>query len=108
MFCNACGKTLSDDARFCNYCGAGVGQHPVHPPKKLIRSRADHKVAGLCGGLALYLELDPTLVRVLWVIITVMSGIFPGLIAYLVAWVIVPEEPLALPVVASDQPATNP
>ena len=59
--------------------------------KKLYRSVADRKVAGVCGGVANYLNMDPTVVRVLWTIIS-LPGLF-GVIAYIVCTFIIPEEP---------------
>ena len=76
MYCNACGKNIAEDGRFCCYCGNVVGIPPT--PKKLMRSRSDRKIAGVCAGLAHYLELDVSLVRILWFFITLACGIFPG------------------------------
>lgn len=59
--------------------------------KKLYRSK-DKKISGVCGGIAEYFELDPTLMRLLWIILTVASC-WLGLIAYLVCALIVPPEP---------------
>jgi phage shock protein C len=105
MYCNACGKVIAEDGRFCSYCGNVVGVPPVR--KKLMRSRSDRKIAGVCSGLAQYLELDTSLVRILWFFITLACGIFPGLVAYVLAWIIIPEEPFLLPAVASRQPITT-
>lgn len=101
MYCNACGKMIAEDGRFCSYCGNVVGIPPV--AKRLMRSRSDRKVGGVCAGLAQYLDLDTSLVRILWFFITLACGIVPGLVAYVLAWVIIPEEPLLLPVNASRQ-----
>lgn len=105
MYCNACGKAISEDARFCTYCGTVVGHPPA--PKKLIRSRYDRKIAGVCAGMGHYLDLDVTLVRLVWALVTIMAGVFPGVIVYVLAWIVVPEEPEARPV-AAGQPVTNP
>ena len=105
MYCNACGKSIVNDASFCSYCGNAVGIAPA--PKQLIRLRSDRKIAGVCSGLAKYLDLDTSLVRILWFFITFISGIVPGIVAYALAWVIIPEEPHLLPVVASHQPITT-
>ena len=59
--------------------------------KKLYRSLTDRKVAGVCGGVANYLNMDPTVIRVLWTIISLL-GLF-GVIAYIVCAFIIPEEP---------------
>ncbi|MFH1450659.1 MAG: PspC domain-containing protein [archaeon] len=58
--------------------------------KKLYRSKTDRKIAGVCGGLAEYFEVDPTLVRLLWVVFTLCGG--AGLLAYIIAWIIIPEK----------------
>jgi len=105
MFCNACGKTIADDGRFCSYCGNVVGITPT--PKKLMRSRGNRKIGGVCAGLAQYLDLDISLVRILWAFITLACGIFPGIIAYVLGWIIIPEEQLLLPVATSQQPVTS-
>lgn len=59
--------------------------------KKLYRSRDDRKIGGVCGGIAEYFNLDPTLVRVGAVVLTILWG--AGFWAYIIAWAIVPERP---------------
>lgn len=105
MYCNACGKAIAEDARFCAYCGTVLGQPPG--PKKLMRSRSDRKIAGVCAGMGHYLDLDVTLVRLVWVLVTILAGIFPGVVVYVLAWIVVPEEPAAIRVAAAGQPVTN-
>jgi phage shock protein C len=61
-------------------------------PKRLYRSRNDRMIAGVCGGIAQYLKVDPTVVRIVTVIVALLPG--PAIVAYLIAWLIVPEEPL--------------
>jgi phage shock protein C len=61
--------------------------------KRLYRSRNEKMVAGVCGGLADYLDIDPTIIRIIWVVVTLMGG--AGLLAYLVMWIVVPLEPEA-------------
>ena len=63
--------------------------------RKLYRSRSNRKLAGVCGGLAEYFTIDTTLVRVLFVVLAVMGG--PGVLAYLLLWILVPEKPLGAP-----------
>ena len=60
--------------------------------KKLYRSRQSKYLAGVCGGLAEYLNVDPTVIRVIFVILLFPGGL-PGLIPYLLLWAIVPLEP---------------
>lgn len=63
--------------------------------KRLTRSRTDRRVAGVCGGLAEYLDVDPTFVRLVWIVLSVVPGaIIGGVIAYLLAWIVMPEAAL--------------
>ncbi|HPU01242.1 MAG: PspC domain-containing protein [Firmicutes bacterium] len=61
-------------------------------PKRLYRSRRNCMIAGVCGGLAEYLNLDPTVVRLIYVILTLFSAAFPGLLLYIIAAIIMPQE----------------
>jgi phage shock protein C len=105
MYCNACGKAMAEDDRVCSRCGNLVGIPPT--PKKLIRSRGERKIAGVCAGLAQYFNLDVWLVRILCVFITLATGVCPGAVTYMLAWIIVPSEPELKPVVAAQQPVTS-
>ena len=58
--------------------------------KKLYRSSTDRKLAGVCGGIAKYLNMDPTVIRVLWAIVSLFG--FVGVVAYIVCAFIIPEE----------------
>jgi phage shock protein C len=61
------------------------------PTRKLTRSRTDRQVAGVCGGLAEYFGLDPTVVRVLFIIAGFLTG--PGVVMlYIILWAVVPDE----------------
>jgi phage shock protein C len=62
-------------------------------PKKLYRSESNKVVAGIIGGLGEYLNIDPVPLRLLWLLIVVLTGIFPGLIIYGIAIMIVPRKP---------------
>ncbi|HWQ44069.1 MAG TPA: PspC domain-containing protein [Methanosarcina barkeri] len=59
---------------------------------KLYRSKKNKIIAGICGGIGEYFKINPTLVRLLWLLISVMS-VGAGLVAYIIAWIIIPEEP---------------
>ena len=58
--------------------------------KRLYRSVKDRVLGGVCGGLGKYINIDPVLVRVVWAILFFAAG--AGLLAYIIAWIIVPEE----------------
>jgi len=57
----------------------------------LQRSRDDRIIAGVCGGIAEWLGWDPTLVRLLFVLVSIFSAAFPGILVYLVLWIVMPE-----------------
>ena len=59
--------------------------------KKLFRSRKNRMIAGVCGGIGEYLEIDPTVVRLIWVLLVFLS-FGAAIIAYIIAWIIVPEK----------------
>ncbi len=101
MFCPQCGKEYSEKVNFCCHCGAAMVV-PTVARKKLARSRRDSKIAGVCAGFAEYLDLDPTLVRLVWLMLAFFGGW--GLIGYLVAWLIMPEDPETQ---ASSAPASS-
>ena len=61
--------------------------------KKLYRSNTNKVFAGICGGMGEYFEVDPTVIRLFWLVIIILSGVFPGLIAYILALFIVPKKP---------------
>ncbi len=63
----------------------------MDPSRKLYRSRTNRKLAGVCGGLAEYFNVDPTLIRVAFVVLTALGG--AGLVAYLGMWLVIPSEP---------------
>lgn len=59
---------------------------------KLTRSRTDRMFGGVCGGIAKWLGWDSTYVRVIYVVVSILSAAFPGLLVYLLLWIIVPAE----------------
>lgn len=107
MFCPQCGKEYPEKVNFCCHCGSAMFT-PARPDRKLRRSRRDKKIAGVCAGFADYLELDATLVRMIWLMLAFVGW---GLIGYLVAWIIMPEEPQVSPAKApsaTPEPVPNP
>jgi phage shock protein PspC (stress-responsive transcriptional regulator) len=66
-------------------------EHPTTPqPKRLLRTRDDQMIAGVCGGLARYLGVDPTLVRVV-AVVALVFGFPAALVGYVLAWAIMPS-----------------
>ncbi len=98
MFCPQCGREYAQKVNFCCHCGAAMSVPAARPRRNLYRSRTDEKIAGVCGGLAEHLEVDSTIVRLIWVAATVLAGW--GLIAYIIAWIVIPREPERQSVVA--------
>jgi len=60
--------------------------------RRLYRSRTDRKIAGICGGLAKYFDIDPVIVRLAWVLLFFLGG--SGIFLYIIAWIVIPLEPL--------------
>jgi phage shock protein PspC (stress-responsive transcriptional regulator) len=94
---------LDPSSRFCPFCGATVnaggsfaGEGAYRPAAQLTRPRQNRIVAGVCAGFALHYGWDLNLVRVITALIIVLTGV--GAIAYIAAWVIIPESPYGLPV----------
>jgi phage shock protein C len=59
-------------------------------PKRIFRSKTDRVLGGVCGGLGIYFNIDPVLVRVLWAASFFLGGV--GFLGYLIAWIIIPDE----------------
>jgi phage shock protein C len=96
MTCSNCQKQIADGSKFCYNCGAKQAETaPAYTPpayaqqKRLVRSINDRKLAGVCAGIADYFDMDPTIVRVLWLLATLVPG--PNIIAYVILWIAVPE-----------------
>ncbi|HSX33291.1 MAG TPA: PspC domain-containing protein [Candidatus Saccharimonadales bacterium] len=60
--------------------------------KRLYRSEADKKIAGVCGGIADYLAVDSTVIRLVWLLLTLATGIVPGILAYILAAAVMPRQ----------------
>lgn len=61
-------------------------------PKRLYRSSTDKQIAGVCGGLGKYLDIDPTIIRLAFVALLIVGG--QGLLLYIILAIVIPEEPL--------------
>ncbi|GAB6181567.1 hypothetical protein JCM14036_28860 [Desulfotomaculum defluvii] len=60
--------------------------------KRLFRSRSQRMIAGVCGGIAEYFNADPTIVRVIYILGSLLSVAFPGIIIYIILMIIIPSE----------------
>ena len=106
MLCIHCGREIFDSSNFCSSCGVRQRQRTSH--KQLTLSATNKKIAGVCGGIAEYLDVDPTMVRLIWVALSVVPGGFVGgAIAYFLAWIIIPKAP-AFASTAVGEAATQP
>ena len=63
----------------------------MNTEKRLYRSRSNRTLAGVCAGIAEYYGWDPTLVRVAWIVLTLLGG--SGVLLYLIMWLVMPESP---------------
>ena len=86
--CPRCLRELNPEARYCHVCGTRV----AGAPRELRRLRAKEKLAGVCAGLADYFDLDPTLVRVVYVVASVFTGVLPGIALYVILALVIPVE----------------
>jgi phage shock protein C len=109
MNCLQCHKEIAEYSNFCYYCGARQVSAPSaapRPQKRLMRSSTDCKLGGVCGGLAEYLDVDSTIVRLIWVVLILFPfPLIPAVLGYFVAWVVIPQAPPPIPVEVSAQPA---
>ena len=85
MLCPKCQKDVAEGSKFCYNCGAqltGQAAPPAAgyaaPAKRLMRSTRDKKIGGVCAGLAEYFDLDPTLVRIVWLLAVFCAGTGSG------------------------------
>lgn len=95
MLCANCHREIAEYSNFCYYCGARQSAAPPPQPrvvsKKLMRSVTDKKIGGVCAGFAEHLGLDVTMVRLIWLLLAIFTGV--GFIAYIVAWIVMPLAP---------------
>lgn len=76
--------------------------------KKLYKSETDQVITGIIGGLGEYFSIDPTIIRIVFVVIVLVSGIFPGVIAYILAYFIIPERPHEISTIITPPPMERP
>ena len=98
MTCTGCGRTVETNAQFCSGCGLAllVNQYALSRPERLIRPREGRMIAGVCAGFARRYGWDPALVRLVLVLGLVFGAGTP-LLAYFIAWIVMPNGQLSLP-----------
>jgi phage shock protein C len=96
MFCTKCGSELREQDYFCSACGAATARSavPPRPEARLSRPMSEAKIAGVCAGFARYFGFDVTLIRILWAVLIVCPVPSFGLVAYIVAWIVMPKDPV--------------
>ena len=95
MFCTKCGTEAKDTDKFCCECGTSTGRAPrPERQERLSRPMHDAKIAGVCAGFARYLNVDLTLIRILWIVMLVWPLPLFGLALYIVAWIVMPKDPV--------------
>jgi len=108
MFCTRCGTQLNESVKFCNECGCSTSNSTAWAPRteRLTRPMSEAKIAGVCAGFARHFGLDVTLVRIVWAVLTLWPLPLLGVIGYIVAWIVMPKDPL--PVVTAQPVNTTP
>jgi phage shock protein C len=93
MFCTQCGVELEDQDRFCAQCGKPTRPGYTARTYGAVLSRPidKKKIAGVCAGFARYFNVDVTLMRILWVALTIVTGGL-GLLVYIGAWILMPKD----------------
>ncbi len=94
MYCTQCGVELSEEFRYCPQCAAPTGKAPdAREPSRhrpLVRRMRDKVIGGVCAGFADFLNVEVTLVRIVWLTVAVFTGV--GFIAYLICWIVMPRD----------------
>ncbi len=93
MTCVRCAREIEAESAYCRFCGAAV-QPQLHTTKRLTRLPDAGRLGGVCAGLAAYFGVDVTLIRLAWVVLSIVPGAFVGGgVAYLVSWALLPAAP---------------
>ena len=94
MVCSNCRREIANESNFCYLCGARqlppAYTYAPPPVRRLHRSVRDCKIGGVCGGLAEYWDMDPTVIRVITAVLVFLPT--PVILAYFIAWIVIPKE----------------
>lgn len=107
MYCANCTREIADNSNFCYICGSRQNARPqaAYYPRRLTRSVTDYKLGGVCGGLAEYWGVDSTIVRLVWVLLVIFPiPIFPAVLGYFIAWIVMPRGEVPMYAAAPQQP----
>jgi phage shock protein C len=92
MTCRRCALEIEHDSTFCRFCGTAVRSNGI---RRVTRLPLEGRVGGVCAGLAAHLNTDPTIVRLAWVILSIIPGMLIGGVAvYVAAWILMPANEL--------------
>lgn len=95
--CPYCYEEIHAQAIKCKHCGSMLNEE-LHETsaglasKRITRSSTEKILGGVCGGFGNYLGVDPTLLRVIWIIVVCFTAILPGVLTYLLLWLIIPKD----------------
>jgi phage shock protein PspC (stress-responsive transcriptional regulator) len=90
MTCLRCHQELEDGSSFCRFCGAAVGT-TMPPASRITRIPEEGQLGGVCAGLAAYFDADVTLIRLAWIILSIVPGLLlGGVIVYATCWILLP------------------
>lgn len=97
MICSVCGGSSDMGASFCSRCGAALqASAAATPAARLYRLRQGRVIAGVCAGFGLRYGWDPIVVRLV-LVLAVFLGVGTPVVAYVIAWIVMPNGPYALP-----------
>lgn len=107
MTCPNCQKEIIAASNYCYNCGAKQPNANVPPPvyKRLVRSSNDKKLGGVCAGIADYIDADPTIVRIVALILLLVYGV--GFLTYVILWIALPLAPTGAAAQTSNSAVTT-
>lgn len=89
MTCAKCQREIEAESSYCRACGTAV--RSTDSTRRFVRLPAEGKLAGVCSGLAAYFDADVTIVRLVWITLSIIPGVLiGGLVAYIAAWILTP------------------